>query len=185
MNAIELNNLNTSERVSFFNEKYTKFECISQFKYAGGTLALATLSVYYEPAFINVEGNLSIEGIKESDIFQFDLDERTAYFNQLADPKLNTFKFDYVTKFCNVIDKTTDQLYAKARKIDDTPVYINLSGIEKNIRDLVFLDDLGIAKMKLKLFIGELEKLPKIAEYPFGIYVHADMLQEIIDKYKK
>jgi hypothetical protein len=37
----------------------------------------------------------------------------------------------------------------------------------------------------LSSFIKELESLNKIAEYPFGTYVQADKLQEIINKYKK
>ena len=185
MNAIELNKLRCGERVDFFNEEYTKFEDVSQFKYAGDTLALVTLDVYYEPAFINVEGNLSIEGIIEPEIYKFGLNERTAYFNQLADPKLETFKYEYVAKFGDFTDKSTGQFYAKAQKQDDTTVYINAFGKEKNIRNLIILDELTKAKMKIKSFIEELEKLEKITEYPFGIYVRADKMFELINKYKK
>ena len=185
MNAIELNKLSCGQRVNFFNKEFTKFENVSEFKYANNTLALATLYVYYEPAFIDVEGNLSIEGIVEPEIYQFGLNERTTYFNQLNDPKLETYKFEYVSKFGDFTDKSTGQFYAKAVKQDDTTVYINAFGIEKDIRNLIILDELTKVKMRINSFIEELEKLEKIAEYPFGIFVRAEKMHEIINKYKK
>jgi len=186
MNAKELNNLSLKDRTDYFNDKLEdKFEEVGLFKYADNSLALVTLYHSYRSAFIDVNGNFSINWVTVKEVYDFDHDERTAYLNQMCDSKLETFKFLYVGHFKDYIHKLNLEYFARAQTNNDEIVFVNIYGVEKPLRELNILNHSVRAKNDLNSFIEELEKLEKIAEYPFGTFIHADKLQEIINKYKK
>ena len=193
MNAKELNSLCTGKRTDYLNKLYSsnhnytyaKFAEVGLFKYAENSLALATLNGSLRSAFIDVNGNLSLMWITVNEVYNFDVDERTAYLNQMYDSKLDRFHFLYVGSFKDYMHKFNLEYFARAQTENDEIAFVNIYGVEKPLRELNILNQRVRAKNELDSFIFELEHMEKIAEYPFGIYVRADKLHEIINKYKK
>lgn len=175
----DLNALSYRGRLDHFNKINNIFDYITEFGYAKRTLALATLK-NSESVFINMYGEFSTDGIEDSDVYRFDVEERTAYVNQIIDPELNIFTFHVVFEF----KQFANGFFAIAESKNLDMVYVDVHGNIIGEDKLISFEN---APAVLKSFISELESLEKIleysSEYPF-VSIRAIDLQNIINKYK-